>query len=57
MTRTFRIIWKNGGSTDVEVDRGAQELYRGESAFDIAAIIACLDNEHEKTNIKYVREV
>jgi len=58
-TRRFRIIWKDGGSTDVEVDDGAQRLYRGESVFEIAAILACLnDDAHaQRTNIKYVREV
>jgi hypothetical protein len=58
-TRRFQVVWKDGGSKQVEVDDAARRLYEGETIFEVAAAIACASGEShaQHSNIKDVKEV
>lgn len=58
-TRRFQVVWKDGGSTFVDVDDAARRLYEGETVFEVAAAVACAsEGRHaQHINIKDVKEV
>jgi hypothetical protein len=57
-TRRFRVLWRNGWQpTLVDVDDSTRRFYQGETDFEIAAALACVQKQRDRTLIRDVKEV